>query len=95
MLGILGEIVHNPEVNEKVVKQLIGHLRGLMDDVVLARAERRGEITLEGLDERLRTLPIDLLRNEFILTGAVPDESIAEIVDAVFVPALAGRGLLR
>jgi AcrR family transcriptional regulator len=95
MLGILGEVVHNPEVNEKVVGRLIGHLRGLMAEVVLARAEQRGEITLEGVNERLKMLPIDLLRNEFILTGAVPDESIAEIVDTVFLPALAGRGTLR
>lgn len=94
MLGILTEVVHSEEVNEKVVKQLIGRLRELMTDV-FARAERRGEITLDGLDERLRTLPIDLLRNEFILNGVVPDESIAEIVDMVFLPALAGRGMLR
>ncbi|HEU5130108.1 MAG TPA: TetR/AcrR family transcriptional regulator [Glycomyces sp.] len=94
MLGILTEVVHNQEVNEKVVKQLIGRLRDLMTDV-LARAEERGEVTLDGLDERLRRLPIDLLRNEFILNGAVPDESIAEIVDMVFLPALAGRGMLR
>ncbi|WP_051326212.1 TetR/AcrR family transcriptional regulator [Glycomyces tenuis] len=95
MLGILTEVVRNPEVNKKVFRHLIGHLRALMTDVVLKRAAERGEIEPEDLNERLKTLPFDLVRSEFILTGAVPDEAIEEIVDTVFLPALAGRKLLR
>ncbi|WP_026923960.1 TetR/AcrR family transcriptional regulator [Glycomyces arizonensis] len=93
MIGILTEVTEKPDVNEQVFKRLIGYLRALMTDTVLHRAAERGEIVPGQLNERLQTLPIDLARNEFILTGALPDESIEEIVDTVFLPALAGRAL--
>jgi AcrR family transcriptional regulator len=95
ILAVLAEVVDNPQVNDRVSRHLIGHLRGLMSDVVLERALRRGEIQPEDLNERLQTLPFDLVRNEFILTGAVTDEAIEEIVDTVFLPALEGRARRR
>ena len=95
IIGILAEIVENPHVNEVVLQRLLGQLRGLMTDVVLKRALERGELAPEDLTERLQTLPFDLVRNEFLLTGAVTDTAIEEIVDSVFLPALAGRALRR
>ncbi len=44
------------------------------------------------LTERLRRLPIDLVRNEFIIYGAVPAEVVESIVDEVVLPALRARG---
>lgn len=95
LIAILAEVIDKPGVNEWALRHIIGHLRSLMSDVVLQRAVERGEVDPEILNERLRTLPFDLVRNEFILTGAVPDEAIEEIVDTVFLTALAGRALSR
>ncbi|WP_131738403.1 TetR/AcrR family transcriptional regulator [Actinomadura roseirufa] len=56
-------------------------------DVLFTRAAERGEIKLEQVTERMKTLPFDLLRHEFLLTFApVPDEMLVEIVDTLFLP---------
>ncbi|ONI77143.1 hypothetical protein ALI144C_34210 [Actinosynnema sp. ALI-1.44] len=52
---------------------------------ILERAEDRGEVR-PGLSERLRTLPLDLMRVEVLQYGAVADETIESIVDEVFLP---------
>lgn len=55
---------------------------------ILARAVARGEARPEALVPRVATVPIALLRSEFTMSGASPisDETIAEIVDLVFLP---------
>lgn len=54
---------------------------------ILRHAERRGEVTLEGLPERVITLPVDLVRFELLTTHTpLTDEAVIEIVDAVFLP---------
>ncbi|MCS0602761.1 TetR/AcrR family transcriptional regulator [Streptomyces sp. LP11] len=56
-------------------------------DVLFARAAERGEIDPERLSERVRTLPFDLLRHEFLTTFApAPDHVLEEIVDTIFLP---------
>ncbi|ADP82444.1 TetR/AcrR family transcriptional regulator [Pseudofrankia inefficax] len=56
-------------------------------DVLFDRAAARGEIGPEGLSDRLRALPFDLLRHEFLMTLApVPDQVLVEIVDTIFLP---------
>jgi len=58
-------------------------------DVLFDRAADRGEITPERLTERIKSLPFDLLRHEFLTTFApVPDHVLEEIVDTVFLPLL-------
>jgi len=56
-------------------------------DVLFDRAVDRGEITPELLTERIKSLPFDLLRHEFLTTFApVPDHVLEEIVDTIFLP---------
>ncbi|MFE6720389.1 TetR/AcrR family transcriptional regulator [Streptomyces albidoflavus] len=56
-------------------------------DPLYARAAARGEISAEGLSERVKSLPFDLLRHEILTTYApVPDQVLEEIVDTVFLP---------
>ena len=59
---------------------------------VVGRAVARGEARPEALTPRVATVAVDLLRNEYGLSGLtqVPDEVIVEIVDAVYLP-LVGR----
>nr|CEL19049.1 Transcriptional regulator, TetR family [Kibdelosporangium sp. MJ126-NF4] len=55
---------------------------------ILLRAEERGEVR-SGLSDRLRTLPLDLMRVEILQSGggsAVSDQVIEAIVDEVFLP---------
>lgn len=91
MLGIFTEVATNPEANAAILETFIGFMRKMMNEVALARAIENGEITEDQVTERLQTLPMELARMEFLVTGRLPDESIEEIVDMVFLPALAAR----
>jgi AcrR family transcriptional regulator len=56
-------------------------------DEVLARAVARGELDPARLTPRVASLPADLLRHELLMTlQPVPDETIREIVDDIFLP---------
>lgn len=67
-----------------------GDERGSVLDVVLRRAAERGEIDLESTPDRVLRLPADLFRLEIVMTyGPVPDATILEIVDDVFLPLVA------
>ncbi|MCM3747196.1 TetR/AcrR family transcriptional regulator [Paenibacillus pasadenensis] len=60
--------------------------------IVLQRAVERGEVSGEAVTPRLLTLPIDLARNEIILYNEpMSEETIAEIVDQVFLPLIQKR----
>lgn len=66
--------------------QLLGDNSRAMAQVV-QQAVRRGELPAEGLPTRIMTLPTSLLRHEFIMNlSRVPDETIVDIVDTVFMP---------
>jgi AcrR family transcriptional regulator len=54
---------------------------------VIRRAVARGEVEPGQISERVARLPIDLFRHELMMTlRPVPDQSIVEIVDDVFLP---------
>lgn len=54
---------------------------------IVKRAIDRGEISPRGLTPRIIALPVDLCRNELLMTLApVPDATILEIVDTIFLP---------
>lgn len=91
MHGMLSLVSLDPEALRVLVTRFISHVLTLMDTVV-ERAAARGELDPSRLSERLRRLPIDLARNEFLITGRVEDEAIDAIVDEVFLPALQGSG---
>jgi AcrR family transcriptional regulator len=56
-------------------------------DTIYHRAVDRGEVKAEHLTERIKTLPFDLLRHEYLTTfTAVPDQVLEEIVDTLFLP---------
>jgi len=56
-------------------------------ELVLARAVERGEIDPARLTPRVASLPTDLLRHELLMTlQPVPEETIREIVDDIFLP---------
>ncbi|HEV7712899.1 MAG TPA: TetR/AcrR family transcriptional regulator [Asanoa sp.] len=56
-------------------------------NLILDRAVERGEIDASRLTERIANLPSDLLRHEILMTLApVPDATILEIVDTIFLP---------
>ncbi|MFR9803759.1 TetR/AcrR family transcriptional regulator [Pseudonocardia sp. RS010] len=53
------------------------------------RAVERGELADMPRSERVVNLPFDLVRHDMLMSmGAVPDETIVEIVDAVWLPLL-------
>ncbi len=53
------------------------------------RAAARGELTDVPRSARVVNLPFDLVRHDMLMTmGPVPDESIVEIVDTVWLPLL-------
>lgn len=61
--------------------------RGSGMDLVLERAEARGEVDRAGIPPRVVTLPFDLLRHDLLMTlKPVPEEKLVEIVDTVFLP---------
>ena len=54
--------------------------------VLLERAADRGEIPTAALHPRVVSLPLDLLRNEMVFGPPLAPETVASIVDAVFLP---------
>jgi AcrR family transcriptional regulator len=60
---------------------------------MLERAVARGEAPPTAAHPRVATLPIMLLRAEYVMHGtpSVPDEVLLEIVDEVFLPLVRGR----
>jgi AcrR family transcriptional regulator len=65
---------------------LLGDHASTMDGVI-SRAVARGEIDPARLTDRIARLPVDLVRQEVLVTfRAVPDDVIQEIVDTIFLP---------
>ncbi|WP_329253836.1 TetR/AcrR family transcriptional regulator [Actinoallomurus sp. NBC_01490] len=61
-------------------------------ETILQRAADRGEIPSGAAGRRITTLPVDLLRHEMLLTsGPVPESTLVEIVDDVFLPLVTCR----
>ncbi|WP_431924346.1 TetR/AcrR family transcriptional regulator [Nonomuraea jabiensis] len=59
-------------------------------ETIVARAVERGELPDVPRPSRVVNLPFDLLRHDLLTTmRALPDESIVEIVDEVWLPLLA------
>jgi AcrR family transcriptional regulator len=55
--------------------------------VILDQAVARGEISESRITPRIVRLPLDLLRHESLMTlKPVPDETLVEIVDELFLP---------
>ncbi|HZE40243.1 MAG TPA: TetR/AcrR family transcriptional regulator [Stackebrandtia sp.] len=90
--GLLADAAARPELMEQLRERMAA---GGGEDwlTVLGRAVARGEAPPESLHPRVATVPIALLRNEFVVRGSttVPDSTLVEIVDEVFLPLIRGR----
>ncbi|HUB58503.1 MAG TPA: TetR/AcrR family transcriptional regulator [Mycobacterium sp.] len=65
---------------------VLGGRQPLLEGII-RRAVDRGEISADRLTERIARLPLDLFRYELLMTlEAVPDDTIEEIVDTIFLP---------
>lgn len=91
MLGLFTEVARDPATHRQLLETFTGYMRKVMSEVVIDRATASGEITPEQVTDRVRTVPLELARMEFLVTGDLPDSSIEEIVDQVFVPAVRAR----
>jgi hypothetical protein len=66
---------------------LSGRQQPFSIDEVLRRGIERGEIDPDRLTPRIATVALDLLRHEMLMTlQPVPEETITEIVDEIFLP---------
>jgi AcrR family transcriptional regulator len=85
---LLGEMTRAPEL-AGAVRERIFNIGPTAVVTILRRAVARGEVPPEVAGSRRATVATDLLRNEFLLYGApVPDETIVEIVDEVYLPLI-------
>jgi AcrR family transcriptional regulator len=58
-------------------------------DTIVARAVERGELPDRPRSARVVNLPFDLVRHDVVMTmRPVPDESLIEIVDEIWLPLL-------
>ena len=90
--GLMAAAADDPQLGARLQRELVdsGDEAWL---TVLRRAHRRGEAGPAAVHPRVATVPMALLRNEFVSRGAagVPDEVLVEIVDEVYLPLVAGR----
>ncbi|PRX97753.1 TetR/AcrR family transcriptional regulator [Allonocardiopsis opalescens] len=90
--GVMAEAVREPGLSELVQARVAQVELEDAVELLLARADARGEVNRARITPRMRSLPLDLLRNEFVLRGGpVGEEVIAEIVDEIVLPLLRTR----
>jgi AcrR family transcriptional regulator len=93
--GVMGEAFRHPEVAGLLREQLreSSPLAGAIETVV-RRAVERGELPPIELPLRATRLPLDVIRNELALcdtdSTVLPPETIAELVDDIYLPLLRG-----
>jgi AcrR family transcriptional regulator len=91
----LGAIFEDLSLTPAELRQeLLGDRESVMD-VIVTRAAERGELGPKTPSARVVSLPFDLFRHEVLMTLApVPADTIAGIVDDVFLPLVrAASGL--
>ncbi len=89
---ILGAYFDETETTPAQLRTKLLGDRSLSMTAIVRHAVERGEIAGAGLPARVADLPFDLFRHEMMMNlGPVPDATIVDIVDTVFMP-LATRG---
>lgn len=90
--GVMGEAFRHPEV-AALLGERLANPTPLIDAVrtIVRKAVERGELSPVELPHRALRLPLDLVRNESMTCGApVGEETVASLVDDVYVPLLHG-----
>jgi AcrR family transcriptional regulator len=92
--GVMSEAFKHPEV-QKLLKErmdsapLLKSIRTIVDNAVA-----RGELRPTVVPKMATRLPLDLIRSEAITCGTpIPDDTIAAMVDDVYLPLLKGLAL--
>lgn len=69
------------------LREAILGTHGSATEQIVRRAVERGETDPAKLTPRIARLPVDLFRQEILMTlRPLPDEAITEIVDTIFLP---------
>ena len=88
---ILGAYFDETETTPAQLRAQVLGDRSLAMTEIVQRATERGEL-VTALPPRVLALPFDLLRHELLMNlSRVPDETIVDIVDTVFLPLVASR----
>lgn len=89
--GVMGEAFRQPEVAALLRDRLrTAPLTGWVSAIV-ERAVERGELPRVEVTPRVGRLPLDLIRYETTVGEVpIPDETIAELVDEIYLPLLRG-----
>ncbi|MCI2418803.1 TetR/AcrR family transcriptional regulator [Saccharopolyspora sp. K220] len=85
--GAMSELHQQPELIREL-REILADEPGTMM-TILTRAVARGEARPAALTPRVAAVPVVLLRHEYQISGPVleiPDETVVEIVDQVFLP---------
>jgi AcrR family transcriptional regulator len=88
--SLLANLADEPEMLAELQEQAVAGTTSAWL-LILGRAVARGEARPEALRPRVATVAISLLRNEYVTRGVskLPDATIVEIVDEVFLPLVA------
>ncbi|MEV8437464.1 TetR/AcrR family transcriptional regulator [Actinosynnema sp. NPDC051121] len=95
--GVMGEAFRHPEV-AALLGERLANPSPLTDAVraIVGRAVARAELPPVDLPHRVLRLPLDLIRNESMTCGApLAEETVASLVDDVYVPLLHGLAGLQ
>ncbi|MFC4117800.1 TetR/AcrR family transcriptional regulator [Nonomuraea zeae] len=84
--GVMSETHAHPELLQHLREEL-AHEPGAMM-TILGRAVARGEARPDALRPRVATVPVVLLRQEYLMNpdASISDEVLVELVDQVFLP---------
>ncbi|HEY7594069.1 MAG TPA: TetR/AcrR family transcriptional regulator [Actinophytocola sp.] len=89
--GVMGEAFRHPEVAEILRERLRTAPLGDWVNGIVERAVERGELPPVTVPPRAARMPIDLIRNETMMSGGpITETDIAEFVDDVYLPLLRG-----
>ncbi|TDC07212.1 TetR/AcrR family transcriptional regulator [Nonomuraea longispora] len=87
--GLIADTVHDARLTQRLRDLIAGSTLSDAMATVLERAAERGQIPPGRRPRRVITLPISLLRDDFVVFGIRPsDADLAAVTDEVFLPLL-------
>ncbi len=87
--GLIADTVHDPRLAQRLRDLIANSALSDAMSTVLKRAAERGQIPPGPWPRRVITLPISLLRDDFVVFGIWPsDADLAAVADEVFLPLL-------